>query len=285
MRTIITCPGIGDFIWIAQKLVNTGEQFKVVMTESTPQRGHQLKELLPGLIADHEYKGIISYKHITNHNIVNRKRRWSDINEQEFHLSANRHVEGGYRIEKFLPDLPTAYKLDYFTSKSDQHKAAKLLPDGKKYVGIYTSAYSNARHWNGWQAKEWMELIQNLKGKDIVFVVIGAEYDIQIPDEIMAAMKQEKIKYVNAVGQPLGVTVEILKRLSYFIGFPSGLSILNETLGKDGLMFYAPHIQKIINTWADPERIKNHNIKECVFCEPEQVYDWLKNVYQIHDKL
>jgi ADP-heptose:LPS heptosyltransferase len=285
MRTIITCPGIGDFIWVAQKLVNTKENFKIVMSEATPQRGHQLKELLPGLIAEHQYKGIIRYKDVALSNIQNKKKKWYQISEESFYLSANAHLESGKRIESFLPDLPTTFKLDYFTTTEDQDKAAQLLPAGKKYIGIYTSAYSNARHWNGWEAKEWMELIRKLKGKGVVFVVIGAEYDVQIPEEIIRAMKEEKIKYVTAVGEPLGVTLEMLKRLSYFIGFPSGLSILNETLGKDGLMFYAPHIKKIINTWADPERIKNHSIKECLFCEPDKVYEWLKNVYQIHDRI
>lgn len=285
MRTITIPPGIGDGIWLFMKLISTTEKFKVIMSDGQPQRGHQLAEILPQIIAQHQYAPGLAYSLIAKRNITQSKRNWKDIKEQSFYLSANTHVEAGKRIEKFLPDLPTNFKLDYTTSKIDQVIADQLLPKGKSYIGIYTSAYSNARHWNGWQAEQWMELIEKLKTENTVFVIIGADYDIGIPQEIKEAMNKQKIKYVDAIGQPLGVTIELLKRLTYFLGFPSGLSILNETLGKDGLMFYASNIAGIINTWADPERIKERNIKECLFCEPGKIFEWLKDEYKIFDKI
>lgn len=285
MRTITVCPGIGDFLWLAQKLVNTGEKFDIIMSEGLPQRGHQLAELLPQLINSHQYKGIIKYDTVNGNNIQNRKKRWSEIKDDSFYLSANKWLEDGKRIEGFLPDLNTTYQLQYTTSDDDKLNAEILLPEGKSYIGIYTSAYSNARNWNAWGVKEWFELIKLLNKPNVVFVIIGALYDLGITEELMPKMDKAKIKYVNTVGQGLNVVVELLKRLSYFCGFPSGLSILNETLGKDGLMFYSKQIQGIINTWSSPDRIRNHNIKECLFCSPSDVYKWLKDVYLIHDKI
>lgn len=285
MRTLITPPGIGDILWVIMKLINTGEKFHIRMSEALPQRGHQLLDLLPDIIASHEYKGIIKYKDVNDRNITNSKKRWAFIGQDEFYISANRHLELGQRIEKWLPDLPTTYVLPYKTSDDDKIEAEILLPEGQKYIGIYTSAYSNARNWQAWTAKEWFEFIKLLKGKNRTFVIIGAGYDIGVTDDLMKTMDEQKIKYINTIGTKLSVVVEILKRCVYFAGFPSGLSIINETLGKDGLMFYSKQIQGIINTWADPVRIKEGNIKECLFTEPGKVYEWLKNEYKINDKI
>lgn len=285
MRTIITPPGIGDNIWLMQKLVNQKEQFHFRIPDGQPQRGKQIFDLLPQVAASCEYTPGLTYKLIEAKNNLNTKRFWSKLNEQNMYLSANSHLERGRRIDLLLPDLPTSYKLNYATTEDDSKRAAELLPEGKKYIGIYTSAYSNARNWGAWEAREWFGLIKGLKGKNRVFVIIGAEYDTGVVEELTKAMDEAKIKYINTTGEPLSVVIELLKRLSYFIGFPSGLSILNETLGKDGLMFYAAKIQKIINTWAEPARIKAGNIKECLFTEPEKVMEWLKNDYKIFDKM
>lgn len=284
MRTLITCPGIGDFLWVAQKLQGR-EQFKVVMSDSLPRRGHQLMELLPDLISAHEYRPGLTYKKVNDNNIIRRKgrREWCGITEQEFYLSANEHLEQGRRIEELLPDLPTSFTLNYSTSDEDKRTASALLPSGP-YIGIYTSAYSNARNWNGWGPKEWFEMVELLQPTGATIVIIGAAYDVGVVEELTKAMDQKKIKYINTTGQPLGVVVEILKRLNYFLGFPSGLSILNETLGKDGVMFYPPHLQKMMNTWAHPDRISSGAYKGCLFPEPEELLKWLKKEYKIFDR-
>ena len=98
-------------------------------------------------------------------------------------------------------------------------------------------------------------------------------------------MQQYNIPFINTTGEPLAVVIELLKRFSYFIGFPSGLSIINETLRKDGVMFYQVKDNGIINTWAEPGRIERGNIKECLFCEPEKIYDWIKSEYKLFNRI
>jgi hypothetical protein len=288
LRTITVPAGIGDFIWLAMKLINSGEKFNIKLPDGSPQRGHQILELLPELVGGYQYTPKLSYKKINENNIQSYKSKWGQITEKEFYLSANTHLESGFRLEKFLPDLPITYRLKYDTKAEDKIMARTLLPDGPKYIGIYTSAYGNARHehYNGWATEEWVWLIDQLHmgNKDFVFVIIGAPYDADLSNMVMREMLLRGIRFVNTVGQPLSAVIEILKRQFYFIGFPSGLSILNETLGQNGLMFYGYRITGIINSWADPERIKSGEIKECLFCEPRKIYDWLKNDYKIFDK-
>jgi ADP-heptose:LPS heptosyltransferase len=287
-RTIKVCAGIGDSIWLMQKLINQKEKFHFHIPDGLPQRGKPLFDLLPQVATSAEYIPNLTYTKIKAENIQAKKNKWARINEKEFYLSANLHLEQHKRIENFLPDLPTSYRLDYQTTDQDKTAAKRILfDDQKRYIGIYTSAYSNARNAGGWIVADWFKLIRlmHAKNRDICFVIVGAPYDIGITDELTAEMRANRIPFVNTTGQPLGVVVELLKRFSYFIGFPSGLSILNETLGKDGVMFYTQKDKGIINGWADKQRIENGNIKECLFCEPAAIFDWIKNDYQLFEKL
>jgi len=132
--------------------------------------------------------------------------------------------------------------------------------------------------------------------KNVCFVIIGASYDIGIPEELKPMMKEYNIPYIDTTGEPLSVVIEILKKLSYFTGFPSGLCILNETLGKDGTMMYSgagrgtdgnktPDHRLLMNAWPEQSRIDNHNYKGCIFPKPEELFMWLKTVYQIFERI
>lgn len=290
MRSIITCAGLGDFIWLAMKLLNTPEQFNIIMPAGLPQRGHQVKDILPKLVGRHEYMERhhdrkLGYKTIARHNIQRFGNRWKKIKDEEFYLSANEWLEQGNRIEGFLLDLPTTFYPDYATSQADKETAMKLIKDGPVHIGIYTSAYSNARHWRGWIEKEWIEFIKlvHKEDKDIVFVFIGAPYDLDLNKLIMDEL--QGVRFVNTVGQPLTTVMEIMKRLNYFLGFPSGLSILCSTLGKPNTMFYPVHLTKLMNTWADPKMIQSGDYKGCLFCRPQQIYRWLVKDYSLFDKM
>jgi ADP-heptose:LPS heptosyltransferase len=278
----MTCPGIGDTVWLFMKLVNQKERFHWKIGDGTPQRGHQIFELFPQLVESFEYIPQSGYKKVKRNAFSG---KWSQAPER-FYLEANTWLEEGKRIEKFLPDLPTSFKLEYASTKEEHDKARDLLLKDDcnyrsaihSYIGIYTSAYSNARHWGGWEAKEWLELIKLIQdyNKKYKFVFIGADYDIGVSQEVMYQMKKDS--YINTIGQPLPVVIEILKRLDCFIGFPSGLSIIHETLAaKQTVMFYPKHLTKLINAWPDPERIANGSYKGCLFCEPKQIFDWMIN--------
>lgn len=277
-RTITTCAGLGDSVWIIQKLINSGEKFHWKLPNGQPQRGKQLFDLLPQVTASCDYAPGLSYDKIKRENAG--KGTWKSIKAKSFYLEANSHLEAGMRIEEFLPDLPTTYRLEYET------KATAPEMNGH-HIGIYASAYSNARHWGMWQDNEWVQLIQLLHNAypDIKYVIIGAEYDADHAQKIMQRLQILNVPFVNAIGQNLGVTIEILKKLSYFIGFPSGLSVINESLGKDGIMFYPQNLTPMMNAWADPERIASGSYKAAHKCTPEVLFKWIKNEYKLQNKI
>jgi ADP-heptose:LPS heptosyltransferase len=286
LRTITLPAGIGDAIWVLSKLANSGERFHFKIPDGTPQRGKQIFDLLPQVAESCTYTPNLNYSKIDKENAA-RNKNWKDIKQQSFTLSANTWLEQGKRLEKWLPDLPISYSLNYNTTNKDRSIAGTLLIQEAHYIGIYGSAYSNARHWGMWGPDEWFTLIRLMytRNKEMKFVIIGAPYDNDLAELLMAKLYEFRIPYVNTIGQPLSVVIEILKRLDYFIGFPSGLSILNETLGKDGIMFYPEKLKPMMNAWAHPDRIASGAYKGCQLCPPEQLFDWIRNDYQLYKRL
>lgn len=287
-RIIKVCSGIGDNIWLAQKLVNQSERFNFWLPDGKPQRGKQIFDVLPQIANRATYVPGLSYNLLAKQNIQNKLKNWRQITHPEFFLTANAHLEAGKRIEDFLPDLPTSFVIDYATDEEDKRTAKLVVPHSTvPVIGIYGSAYSTQRAWGFWDENGWFELIQLLRKKcpEAIFVIIGAHFDIDLAGNLMKLLDEEAVNYIDTIGQPLSVVIEILKRLNYFIGFPSGLSILNETLGKNGVMFYPFHLQPMMNAWANPERIASGEYKGCLFCSPKEIYNWIVNNYKLFDKL
>lgn len=285
MRTIKIPAGIGDAIFLAQKLLNANEQFKFEFANDVPQRGKQVIDLLPQL-------GTATYGNFTSpevlrHNIQEVRKEWKKVRDHDFYLSANKHLEEGKRIEQFLPDLSTSFKIDYQT-KEFEKEAKTYLGGAKRTIAIYCSAYSPVRSWGFWREKEWMELIDRLNtlfSNQVTFVMIGAEFDQDLTGSLMYRMLRAKMPFIDTVGAPLGVVVELLKRCQYFIGFPSGLSILANTIDVPTMMFYPKHLEKMMNTWPSKESIQDNSYKGLQFCTPDEAFRWLVDVYKIGDKV
>ncbi len=277
MRTIITAQGIGDFAWIAQKLINQKEKFDWIMPvnhgSAVEKRAVQLEKLFPSLINTMTYQKMNFRRDIAAYSY---KGKWSNLEAKTIYLEANSHLEASKRIEDFLPDLPTSFILPFETSIENVTEATELLKklEGHKVCGIYTSNHAKAR--DSWMEEEWTDLINRIKKLGYKFVFIGADYDRPLTESIYSKLDQED--YVTCIERELGTAIEVLKRLDIFIGFQSGLTIINELIGaKQTVMLYwndQAH-SNIINSWADPKRIKSSEYKGCHFCAPEKLFNWL----------
>lgn len=278
MKNITVAAGVGDNIWVLQKLIQAQEQFNFIIPGNNPRRGKQVFDLLPQ-IGTAQYGDPMPFAHIKRKNAQAAFGTWHNIKKfHDFTLEANTHLEHGKRIEQWLPDLPTTFRIDWATTQADKYYGA-TIPENA--IGIYGSAYSTQRAWGFWDEKEWLKLIK-LCGPDYTYVIIGAEWDTDLGRNLMALLAKEKIKYVNTIGQSLGTVIEIMKRLHYFFSFPSGLGILATTVNCPVTMFYpngrnsGADLRPMINAWAAPEDIESGIYKGCEFCTPEQIFKWCK---------
>lgn len=280
-RLIRVCTGIGDNIWLAQKLLSQKEKFHFHMSDAQPQRGKQLFDMLPQLAASCTYVKGLSYQNIFNASNQFSTKKWSEIKDKDFALSINHHLESGKRIEEFLPDLPTKFKIKY----THDYNSIDYI-EGPS-IGIYMSAYSMARNWDSWGPREWFDLIQKIhaENKRVTFYLIGAEWDVDLGKDVIKILTENRIPFVSTIGKSLPYVVGLMKLFDYFIGFPSGMPILNESLGKDTFMFYPKHLKPMMYTWADEKRIKEKNYMASLFCSPLEAFIMIKEGYQLFDKL
>ncbi len=282
MRKIKVCAGIGDNIWLLQKLINSGEQFDFELPDGKPQRGKQIFDLLPQVAASATYVPGLTYKKLADRNQQNFNPLWQNIKLRSFYLSANTHLEQGKRIEDFLPDLKTSFRIDW-----DTPGTSWIDHGGKTLIGIYGSSYSTSRSWGFWDAAKWFKLIRmihHLEHGKFRFVLIGAQWDLDLVGDLIkyiglynsgGSRSEDKVDFVNTVGESLGHVVDYMSQLDYFFSFPSGLGILAPTVGCPVTMFYPTHLKKMINAWASPEDIETGSYKGCLFCEPEEIFKWV----------
>jgi hypothetical protein len=289
-KTIRVCAGIGDNIWLFQKLVNSGERFNFVLAGDEPRRGKQIFELIPSLAFSAEYCDLFGSQFACMTNVEDRLKTWKEISAAppDFYLSANRTMEEGRRIETFLPDLPTSFRIDWLTPAFAREEAVEILTDDVKWIGLYGSCYSIVRSWNFWKADEWLRLVDLLLKKfdsPVGFVVIGAAFDSDLAGRLIAKLSRRGIRFAVITARPLEVVIEAMKRLSYFFSFPSGLGILAPTLGCPTYMFYPPFIGKMVNAWADPKAIEDLSYHGSLFCSPEETAAWTLDQYKLPQKL
>lgn len=275
MKQVVVPAGIGDNIWILMKLINAEEEFCFNLPNSHPQRGKQIFDLLPQ-IGIAQYRSNIPFALIKRNNSERAFRVWRNIQKlNHITLEANTHLEEGKRIESWLPDLNVTFKIDWQTSEDDKENVATGFNNTTKYIGIYCSAYNTQRSWGFWDENKWLQLIK-LCGKDYTYVIIGAQWDIDLGRNLVKLLKREKIKYIDTIGKGLGEVVEIMKILHYFFSFPSGLGILATTVNCPVAMFYPKHLTHMINAWASHADIETGAYKGCLFCEPDEIYKWCK---------
>lgn len=282
-RLIRVCAGIGDNIWLLQKLINAKEKFDFQLTDAPPQRGKQIFDLLPQVANSCAYTPGLKYETIRGTSKQYDKVEFKSIKEKAFSLAINFHLENGRRIEEYLPDLPMTFRLPYQTGDHGfrltdlYHPSMPSTVEGlveAKKIGIYMSGYSIQRIWNFWNAREWFDFIQKLYAEmpHCVFVIIGAEWDTDLGSDVMRLLMDNRIPFINTIGKKLPYVVELMQRLDYFIGFPSGMSILNETLHKKTFMFYPPHLTPMMYAWAEEDRIKNFDYIAQLFCTPMEAF-------------
>lgn len=285
MRIIRTNAGLGDSAWILQKLVHSNEKFNFFINSAEPRRGKQIFDLLPQIAHSCEYVPGLPYSVVGPRNIQRTKKYWRQIVDQDFFLSANEHLESGARIENFLPDLPTSYSLPFQTAEWEEMVKSDF-PEGP-YIGIYGSAYSTARSWGMWREDKWLELIQLVRGliSEATFVQIGASWDEDMADNLTKLLVQHQISHISTIGKPLGYVIEVMKRLAYAFYFPSGLGILSGLLHRPSVMFYPKSLPRLATTWADPQIIADGSFKECQACEPDVIFRWVRDIYQLKSKI
>lgn len=285
MITFKVPSGIGDNIWLFQKLLSTGQKFHFQIADTKPQRGKQIFDLMPQLVESVKYVPM-NIRECLRESCTNNGAKFSDLDPNgEYFLSFNTALDNGTHITDLFPDLNIQYT--YLPFKTDDYtsNAFNLMQDNSKYYcGIYCSAYKNNKNWGGWSVNDWFNLCKNIADevmqkhhKKTVFVIFGASYDMDLTTELIERLNNSKFLCLPIIDNPLGLVIELISNLKYFVSFPSGLPVIATTLNIDTLMLYPPKLEKLMYSWVDNTTPFYEHYTPMLWSNFKDVFNTIKN--------
>jgi len=241
----LTVPqGIGDIFWIIQKyhhhydVINLN--IAVVKTSEIQLRAVDFVKLFPKVgNVDFEVMSGSDHKKLV---------QYDGKMVQSGNYGCNMPLERGIRLEDIDPDIEVAWDLELAIGKNPLH----IDTD---YLVLYVSGHSRNSRKDLWSVDQWIDFICDFyshKWVDLPLVLLGAEYDRDVLEEIKA--KVPMTTHLAIAFDPAEV-LAIIRDALYFIGYQSGLGILADNLDTPQLMMYFEKLSKMMNTWHKPDSV------------------------------
>lgn len=279
MITIYTPPGIGDVYWLLMKLLpSTNQPITIRVADAENYRGSFL-QAVDG-VASVESCSTMSYQKLKK---LAAQKKYTKI-ESQMYLEANTWLEGGNRIEDYLPQLETVFRLPWKISRSQLFESRKFL--GRRTVAIHTSSmkYNTKKDLgigNLWSPDIWCQIIQEIYDcfTDVDITWIGAKYDV----DMLQFLLQKFPKLRSAVEQPPEVVMSILRESRGFISYQCGLSVASVCEGIPTYMIYYDWLKEIHYSFCPPKMISSTGYRPINFTDVvknaagSSAKDWLKN--------
>lgn len=283
MLTFYVPPGIGDFSAMYTKLCNIDREMIIRTSNDSPNRMAPFLEILPkvkdGGYAAHNCMVPVEGTLPPGTDLAS-------LEDGHYLLAINRHLEMGGKVADWVPG-----KIDYHFKMNlaeHSHKATEFLHyslplyNRAPIVGIYCSAYGNARHWSFWTYDKWrtfLELVTETLPKDTQYIFLGAEYDVQIAEHLYGWMESVGLQSHLTLGAfHIGTTIEVIRQLDYFFVFPSGLGFLADVVNTPNMMWFPKHLSPMMGTFCDPENYESKRSYHSMFSEPEFAFEQFKMV-------
>lgn len=277
---LIVHPGIGDLSWIFSKLSTTGRKFDLVIAEDKKTRRSMPLVDMVECVNSASYGGSELYQLLStakNSTFQDYIDAW-EVGKQLV-MSCNFWVDAGNRLEGYLYDLNTDFHYDIHGSDKDAEWAEKTINKDAPSFGIYTSSIGGIRNWNGWAELEWVQFADIVRSHYpiVEFYLIGAKWDLDMREPMLKAFDSRHIEYHDLFGKTsLGQALELLRRLDYFSGFASGLTILSNVVNKPVVMFYPKILTRLMHSWPCPISIADGSYQGMVWDRPIEVFNKIK---------
>lgn len=281
-------PGIGDFSWIYSKLCTLSTPLIVQVCGGGPPRTTPFADILPKV--KHAEYGMLPWPTLKRRAVPSNATK-NDLMKSypngPLHIEANTHLEGGRRIEEWLPEIGIDHHYAVTITRDQEARAEQHLPN-QPFICLFASSDGSVKNWNAWKEDGWLEFMELIRKElpDIWFVLIGARWDTPLGDRIEYHAKQRGFKFTNLTAKlHIASSLHVIKRSSYLVSFPSGMGILAEVMGCPCTMFYPDSLKNMPGSWADPQALESKVFNEMLFCPPVNLRNWLVDEYEIKDKI
>jgi hypothetical protein len=261
-------PGIGDTLWCYQRvasLIGTHDiSFKVC--GDPPYRANDFVDMMPG-ITNLGYGRSYS---ICKDLCLPYDTDLATLPDGEYCMQLNSWLEGGGLLGDAYPKQAIDHHPKLITTATHVEAATKTLHKVKRSnyrIGFYCSSFAHRPDLGLWVPDEWVTFlgmiyeILSFGGRYVEFIALGASYDDRTKD-VVEGMRAKGFTVHSTVGEAdIGTTIELIKGLSYFFAFPSGLGILGDVVDTPTMMWYWSNRIKehegFPGTYANPKNTKN----------------------------
>ena len=262
--------GIGDISWLYSKLVNLKSSFALEICGNLPRRSKEFAEILPKV--ENSFYEDFSYREtfVVSDKGISPSTDLEILPPGKYYLSANRFLESGNKLERFLPFLPINYRYEINT------QGAKDFLEGLNppFVGVYCSKYENYKNeWKFLSADEWGVLLKIIYSLfPCTFVFIGASFDVGLGDEVFNKLN---LPAINLIGKThIKDIVFMMKKFSYLFAYPSGIGVLGDVVDIPTMHFLpTPRLDNLKDTYADPKNIESGKHLNVMFTSVKNVID------------
>lgn len=274
--TFYVPPGIGDFSAMYAKLCNIDREIVIKSSNDSPNRLSPFLDILPkiknGGYAGHDAMIAVGQTLPSGTDLCS-------LPDGDYFLSINSWLEEGNKVVDWIPGK-TSYHYEICNEQYKKHSEEflnSLWLQESPIIGVYCSAYGNARHWGFWTYLEWrnfLEKIITVVPKDSQFVFLGAEYDLQIAEFLHTWMAACGIPSYLTLGVfHIGATIELIRNLDYLFAFPSGLGFLADVVDTPNMMWFPKHLEPMMGTFCDPENYESHQSFHSLFSDAETAFE------------
>lgn len=279
--TVQVAQGLGDIFWVYQKLAPYFDRinFRICVATADPVscRSAGWLKLLPKVgyvdiktyIGD-EYDRMASGKFYVN-DIV---KQW-DSGIKEVKYCCNKFLEDGIRIDE----------IDEYRVETDVPIRIQTFDIGfDEFITLYVSGGSKTAYTASlgvWTTDNWLQLIDSIYKKfniDLPIVQIGANFDLDVMNEIENKLNSKNIPSKKYVQQSPDKVCYILEKTKLFLGYQSGLNVIADNLDTKQIMLYFKHLEKMQYTWCKQKNIKTAFFSDLFTSTPEQVVNNIKGL-------
>lgn len=193
--------------------------------------------------------------------------------EVDYALMPNTPLERGIRIENWLPEFETNWKImdDFLFKNSELRYVGGHCRYDEYCVFFLGSEAGNTTsgHNRGpvWKPEDWMNLVHGVKMMypGLRVLIVGADYDLSYYTKYI---EPQVSGWENMIGSlPIGSTIALLQKAKFVISYQSGIGVAAAYMGVPTGMFwrakgdsiikdiYVSFEEEMASAWVPPEML------------------------------
>lgn len=275
--TIRTVQGLGDIIWVYQKLAPYFRKlnFTIYVTKDDP-----VQRRCADWMRIFEQTGTVDFEivpHKVYHKAAHHFYRIQDCFDdykagKPVEYAVNGWLDNGIKLDEIDPGAMVAHDINIKQER---------IATPPEYLALYVShgsaivANQKNPRVGVWSCEQWAKFTNDFydrMGIKLPIVLLGANFDKDAMDRMVELLSPRHEIQVMMHESP-EVVAGALAGAKYFIGYQSGLHVLCDLLGTPQIILLFNSLRPMLDTWCRQERIGKQFISACFDDNPDQTLD------------